>query len=160
MTQPRPFRATTRLPITRLGRTLQEERDVHLSWKRPDLNFFAAGACQILAFAFLERYPRAGFSPKFICPAPGFTGTHIYVTDGTLAFDAQGYAPEGQLLKDHRAAYRRQQRHWRADVLDIDLPLAHFCAANNHRAPWDFPPGVWQRAHAYLDQFPAPPSRA
>lgn len=45
-----------------------------------------------------------------------------------------------------------------SDKVLLDVPLAEFCAANNHRAPWDFPPGVWERALAYLATFP-PPSR-
>lgn len=126
------------------------------SWQRPDLNFFAAGACQILAFAFLERHPHAGYRPRYICPAPGMHGTHVYVTNGTLAFDAQGYTTETALLNDHRRAYQHYQPEWHADVLDIDTSLEAFCAASQHHAPRDFPPGVWARAHAYLAQFPSP----
>lgn len=129
-----------------------------LSWQRADLPFFAVGACHILAFAFLEAYPRAGFRPRFIRPAPGRGGSHVYVTDGLTAFDAQGYV-EAELLAEHRAAFLALDMAWRAEVLDLDVPLAEFCAANNHRAPWAFPPGVWGRALAYLTTFP-PPSRA
>ena len=56
-------------------------------WHRPDRHFFANGACQVLAFAFLERYPELGFHARWIKPAAGFTGNHIYVTDGIKAFD-------------------------------------------------------------------------
>jgi hypothetical protein len=52
-------------------------------WHRPDRHFFANGACQVLAFAFLERYPDLGFHARWIKPAAGFTGNHTYVTDGT-----------------------------------------------------------------------------
>lgn len=133
---------------------------MRLSWQRPDLNFFAAGACHVLAFAFLEAYPRSGFRPRWIRPAPGCGGTHMYVTDGTLAFDAQGYVPEAELLAGHRAAYLTRNPAWRADVLDVDVPLAEFCAAHHHRAPWEFPPGVWERARRYLERFTPPPPPA
>lgn len=146
-----------RVPITALRRTPAERADVRLSWARPDVNFFAAGACHILAFAFLERWPRSGFRPRLIRPAPGQGGAHVYVSDGQTAFDAQGYVPESDLLATHRAAFLALSPDWAADVLDVDVPLAEFCAANQHRAPWDFPPGVWARAHAYLDRFAAPP---
>jgi len=32
-------------------------------WHRPDRHFFANGACQVLAFAFLERYPDLDSAP-------------------------------------------------------------------------------------------------
>src|SRR5580693_6649818 len=38
-------------------------------WHRPDRHFFANGACQVLAFAFLERYPDLGFHARWIKPA-------------------------------------------------------------------------------------------
>ena len=38
-------------------------------WRRPDRHFFANGACQVLAFAFLERYPDLGFHARWIKPA-------------------------------------------------------------------------------------------
>ena len=56
-------------------------------WHRPDRHYFANGACQVLAFAFLERYPDMGFHARWVKPAAGFTGNHIYVTDGINAFD-------------------------------------------------------------------------
>ena len=148
-----------RVPITTLRRTPAECADVRLSWERPDIPFFAAGACHILAFAFLERWPRSGFSPRFIRPAPGQSGSHVYVSDGHMAFDAQGYVPESELLDAHRAAFLALSPDWSADVLDVDVPLAEFCAVNQHRAPWDFPPGVWARAHTFLSQGSAPLSR-
>jgi len=40
-------------------------------WHRPDRHFFANGACQVLAFAFLERYPGLGFHARWIKPAEG-----------------------------------------------------------------------------------------
>ena len=67
-------------------------------WHRPDRHFFANGACQVLAFAFLERYPDMGFHARWIKPAAGFTGNHIYVTDGINAFDYHGLTTEQRLL--------------------------------------------------------------
>lgn len=146
-----------RQPITALMRTPEEARDIRLSWARPDLRFFSAGACHILAFVFLETYPRSGFRPRFIRPAAGFRGSHLYVSNGDVAFDAQGYVPEDELLRSHRAALDALQPGWRADVLDVTGTLAEFCAAHDHRAPEDFPDGVWSRARRHLARFPAPP---
>jgi hypothetical protein len=40
-------------------------------WHRPDRHFFANGACQVLAFAFLERYPSpTGSTPSIITASP------------------------------------------------------------------------------------------
>src|SRR6476620_1150258 len=76
-------------------------------WHRPDRHFFANGACQVLAFAFLERYPDLGFRARWINPAPGFIGNHIYVTDGVNAFDYHGLTTEQLLLA---FGFKRAQR--------------------------------------------------
>lgn len=145
-----------RQPLTALMRTPEECQDINLSCARPDLRFFSAGACYVLAFAFLECHPRAGFRPRFIRPAVGFRGAHVYVTGGGMAFDAQGFVPEAELLGGHARAFQAAQPGWAAHVEDITVPLAEFCAGNNHRPPWDFPGDVWARALAYLRTFPAP----
>lgn len=44
---------------------------------------FACGACNILAYAFLERYQHAGFVPIWQKPADGHTGNHIFVARAT-----------------------------------------------------------------------------
>ena len=38
-------------------------------WHRPDR--------QVLAFAFLERYPDLGFHARWVKPAAGVTGNHM-----------------------------------------------------------------------------------
>jgi hypothetical protein len=53
-------------------------------WHRPDRHFFANGACQVLAFAFLERYPDMGFHAGWIKPATGFTDYHGLTTERRL----------------------------------------------------------------------------
>ncbi len=50
------------------------KHDPFRRWHRPDRHFFANGACQVLAFAFLERYPDLGFHARWIKPTAGFTG--------------------------------------------------------------------------------------
>ena len=53
-------------------------------WALPDRVFFACGACHILAYAFLRRFPDRGFRALWIRPAQGFTGNHIIVANGDL----------------------------------------------------------------------------
>lgn len=137
-------------------RTPAEKQDIQLSWKRPDLAFFSAGACHILAFAFIEQYPKAGFTIKFIRPVQGFSGMHLYVSDGVQAFDAQGYFTEAELWREYRDAHIKAFPGWEAEIIDIQVPLTEFCKANQHRPPKDFPCDVWARAQAYLATFPSP----
>jgi hypothetical protein len=88
-------------------------------WHRPDRHFFANGACQVLAFAFLERYPDMGFHARWIKPAAGFTGNHIYVTDGTNAFDYHGLTTEQRLLAFGFKRGRRFFPGWTATLVDL-----------------------------------------
>ena len=81
--------------------------DPHRRWSLPDRVFFAAGACHILAFAFLTKYPDAGFQPLWIKPAQGFTGNHVIAVRDHLAFDYHGYSHWPRLLTHmHRKANR------------------------------------------------------
>ena len=88
-------------------------------WHRPDRHFFANGACQVLAFAFLERYPDMGFHARWIKPAAGFTGNHIYVTDGINAFDYHGLTTEQRLLAFSFKRGRRFFPGWAATLVDL-----------------------------------------
>jgi hypothetical protein len=67
-------------------------------WHRPDRQFFANGACHVLAYAFLQRYSDLGFRARWIKPAAGFTGNHIFVTNERIVFDYHGLTAEGRLL--------------------------------------------------------------
>src|SRR5262245_50711903 len=76
-------------------------------WHRPDRHFFANGACQVLAYAFLDMHPDLEFRARWIKPASGYIGNHIYVTDGVVAFDYHGLMSEERLLS---LAFRRGRR--------------------------------------------------
>jgi Phosphotransferase enzyme family len=67
-------------------------------WSLPDRVFFASGACHILAYAFLNAYPNCSFAPIWIKPARGFTGNHIVVVRGDIAFDYHGYSSWSRIL--------------------------------------------------------------
>jgi len=58
-------------------------------WHQPDKRFFACGACQILAHAFLEIYPESQYHAVWVKPAEGFRGSHVFVTDNKFTFDYQ-----------------------------------------------------------------------
>ncbi|SPJ30776.1 hypothetical protein [Falsiruegeria mediterranea] len=60
---------------------------------------FGNGACHILAGVYLQAPPLPGFHAERIIPGDGFAGNHIYVTDGTVAFDYHGYTLRNRLLR-------------------------------------------------------------
>jgi len=134
-------------------------------WRLPDRVFFACGACHILSYAFLERYGSAGWRPIWIRPAVGFTGNHIYVTDGQWAFDYHGYSRGEDLLAHTFAKAERWWPRWRASVVELtpDVLISESKSKTFDglwlREPGQFRHNPLPRARAFLDRFPAPPQR-
>jgi len=128
-------------------------------WHRPDRHFFANGACQVLALAFLERYPDLGFRARWIKPAAGFIGNHIYVTDGFNAFDYHGLATEQRLLALGFKRGRRFFPGWDATL--VDLPIEGLVSEQRSRQieglwlrePKQFLYDALPRARSFLDKF-------
>jgi hypothetical protein len=81
------------------------KRDPQRRWSLPDRIFFAHGACHILAGVYLDDPPLAGFYAERIITGDGFAGSHIFVTDGVLAFDFHGYSSRARLLKHHTSMW-------------------------------------------------------
>jgi hypothetical protein len=133
--------------------------DPILRWHRPDRHFFANGACQVLAFAFLERYPDMGFRARWIKPAAGFTGNHIYVTDRINAFDYHGLTTEQRLLAFGFKRGRRFFPGWDATL--EDLPTDALVSEQRSRQfdglwlrePKQFLYDALPRARNFLDKF-------
>jgi len=128
-------------------------------WNRPDRQFFANGACQVLAYAFLERYSDLGFHARWIKPAPGHIGHHIYVTDGRAAFDYHGLTTEADLLS---LGFRRARRFFPGwDATLVDLPTDVLISEQRSRQieglwlrePKQFLHDAMPRAEAFLDKF-------
>jgi len=106
------------------------KRDPVRRWALPDRVFFGHGACHILAGAYLLVLPLPGFRPEFIQPAPGFAGTHIYVTDGTIAFDYHGYSSRTRLLAHHAKGWRARLPGWEARITPVAFDLLSTPALN------------------------------
>lgn len=127
-------------------------------WHRPDRQFFANGACQVLAFAFLERYPDLKFVARWIKPAPGHTGNHIYVTNGTHAFDYHGLTTEVRLMSLMRRRANRRFPGWSATLIDLSAEVLVSEARSREidglwlRQPDQFLYNALPRAHAFLDR--------
>jgi hypothetical protein len=139
-------------------RTDEQKRDLKGGWNRPDRPFFATGACHILAAAFLETYPCAGYAPIFVKPNGNFRGGHVLVANAEIVFDYHGYT-ERMFYFDHFAIKMgRFFPRWSAQALPLlESPAAwDFCRQTNHRHPSQFIKDPFPRAFAYLQRFPAP----
>jgi hypothetical protein len=131
-------------------------------WALPDRVFFACGACHILAFAFLERYPRASFKPLWMKPRAGYIGNHIIVTDGEAAFDYHGWSGLPALVAHAHAKAGRWWPGWSAEL--IELPVDVLVSEEKSRRydglwlrePRQFLYDALPRAHALLACFRAP----
>jgi hypothetical protein len=135
-------------------RTQAERDDPLLAWCRPDRAFFAAGACHILAWAFLNAHRGSGFRAWHIRPTSGHPGQHVFVSDGRWALDAGGWTPESVLLDVTSADYRVVYPGWACAVTGIG-DMRPWCTANRHRLPEQFPRLPWRRAHRYLRELGA-----
>jgi hypothetical protein len=135
------------------------KNDPERRWHRPDRHFFANGACQILAFAFLERYPDLGFHARWIKPTAGFGGNHIYVTDGIHAFDYHGLTTEQRLLAFGFKRGRRFFPGWDATLVDLPTDALVSEARSRRieglwlREPKQFLYDAMPRARNFLDRF-------
>lgn len=141
-----------------LMRTPAEREDPLLSWQRPDRAFFAAGACHILAFRFRELRKDEQWEVVHLRPHEGFTGNHVYATDGEWAFDFNGWTREPFLLEETARRCRTRWRGWDFDRRPFMGSLAEFCAANRQRLPSQYAADPIPRTDAYISQFdPRPP---
>src|SRR5687768_8983112 len=88
-------------------RTPEEKADANLCWSRPDEDFFAAGACHVLAAVFLVTYPCAGFRAWSVCPRPPHhRAGHVVVSRDDVIFDWAGYADRETFLVEYVQAVR------------------------------------------------------
>lgn len=142
-----------------LMRTPAERADPLRSWQRPDRAFFAAGACHILAFRFRKLHADEDWDVIHICPHAGFTGDHLYVTDGEWAFDFNGWTRETFLLEETARRCCALWPAWGFDRVPIVGSLEQFCADHHHRLPSEYAFDPRPRADAFIGGFgPRPPT--
>jgi hypothetical protein len=137
-------------------RTPAERVDPVLAWRRRDKAFFAAGACHILAWAFLDTFPAAGFFPVGVRRIGRPHAGHAYVSDGTWAFDHDGWTLEAELLTVTRRAHARSDPDIGIERLVLGLGLQAFCSAHNCADPSQFAVDPRPRALRYLARFARP----
>lgn len=140
------------------------KRDPWRRWNLPDRVFFACGACHILAWALMERYPEDNFEPRWIKPLEEFTGNHIVaVRDDGLSFDFHGWSRWPQLMAHIKTKANRWWPGW--DCTLVELPAEVLVSEAKSltydglhlREPGQFLHDALPRAQAFLDRFPSPP---
>jgi hypothetical protein len=138
------------------------KNDPVMRWALPDRVFFACGACHILAFSFLARYPHSGFKPIWIKPRKGYTGNHIFVSNDVTAFDYHGYSDARKLMAHTQTKAARWWPGWTAELIELP-PDVLVCEMKSKqydglwlREPGQFLHDALPRARAYLTRFRAP----
>jgi len=125
-----------------------------LRWALPDRIFYGHGACHILAGMYLERFPEAGYHALWLKPKEGFSGNHIFVTNGKVAFDYHGYSVLERLLLHHKKAWASRFTGWDTDIALVDFNLLNTTELNsrNMRGPDQYLGNVLKRTSRYLDK--------
>jgi hypothetical protein len=146
-------------PCLYYKRTPEEKVDKFVSWKRDDTSFFAAGACHILAHMFMElHYHEKKLTMIGLKANKDRYIHHVYVTDGTWAFDYALWTLEEELLRETKKANLSINKDWNYEKIEIKEDLDTFCKLQNHRPPAYFPYLPWERAYNYIKEFsPTPP---
>jgi hypothetical protein len=132
-----------------------------MRWSLPDRVFFAAGACHILAYAFLERHFCFGAKALWLRPEAGI-GNHVFVACGDWAFDYHGYALLDRFLSHSRRRAQRLWPGWHAQLVELPREvLVSEAKSKTYGGLWLREPGQFlhnalPRARAFLNRFPAP----
>ncbi|KLN59555.1 hypothetical protein WH96_16925 [Kiloniella spongiae] len=127
-------------------------------WNQPDRVFFGFGACHILAGVYLENAPLDGFYGEWIVPVKGYKGHHMYVTNGSIAFDYHGYSQREKLLTHYWKGWRERYVGWDANIQKIDFPLLETVELNKrkHLGPDQFFDDPIPRARQFISSFQHP----
>ncbi|WP_299350585.1 hypothetical protein [uncultured Shimia sp.] len=128
------------------------KRDPVRRWNLPDRIFFGRGACHILAGSYLKQGIGPHFYAEHIVPALGFSGSHIYVTDGRISFDFHGYALRERLLAHHWRGWRKRYPTWSGSVERVAFDLLDTKSLNARKmlGPDQYGGSALARAQAYL----------
>lgn len=146
-----------------IRRTPGAKQDQVKRWNLPDRVFFAAGACHILAYAFLERFPDCGARAFWTKPLDGSPTNHIIVMKENCAFDYHGYTKRDALMAHFRSRARRIWPEWHNELVELPPDVLISEAKSKTypglwlREPQQFLFDALPRARAYLDRFEHPP---
>lgn len=136
-------------------RTDAQKKDLVASWLRFDRSFFASGACHVLAHEFLQRKDARGFRPYMILPERGFRGGHVFVRNGSLAFDYHGWSNHAVFVNHYFRKIKRIFPGWRGDLVDISREFwtqAWFVETYSSQ-PHQYHSDPTARANAFIDRY-------
>ena len=133
-----------------------------MRWQLTDRVFFACGACHILAYAFFKHYNLENMKAIWIKPYVGYTGNHVFISNGTCVFDYHGYSEYSKFIEH---TFKRAQHYWpgwNADL--VELPIDVLISEKSSktydglwlREPTQFLHDALPRAQTYLKKFIAP----
>ena len=125
-------------------------------WALPDRTFFGYGACAILAGVFLLRTSTHGFHAERIIPGEGFAGSHIYVTDGIVAFDFHCYSLRSNLLNHFTNNWSDSyDSGWTSRLERVDFDLLSTADLNQRKmlGPDQYLEDPISRAAAFIDRI-------
>jgi len=141
-------------PAATFRRTKAERNDQRLSWQRSDQAFFAAGACHILAWAFVTGRSNSNFQIVALRKVGEKHASHVIASDGVWAFDHDGWTRESDLLAV-TAAFE-PEKPWESLLITADLGA--YRRSHDHRLPEQYAEDPWPRARAYIARFPPSPT--
>lgn len=144
-----PPAATFRRADTRPADPARDDRD--RTWRRGDQEFFADGACHILAFAAASVFPR--LSVVVLRKEGEACASHAIASDRVWAFDHAGWTLEAEILEE--TARLEPGTSW--ETIAVDRDLGSYCREHRARDRHEFAHDPWWRAIAYLAKFPPPP---
>ena len=131
-----------------------------LSWQRSDEAFFASGACHILAEIFMQLHKNEGYKIIHIKPLQHKQGDHMFATNGTWAFDFNGWSKEIDLIEVNQKACSNKFEGWNCELVEVKEDFDEYYKQTHHRLPWQYPQLPWERAYKYIENFPPhPPAR-
>ncbi len=131
------------------------KRDPEKRWALPDRIFFGHGACHILAGTYLRDPPLDGFHAERIVPVGDFFGNHIFVTDGSVAFDYHGYSSRKRLLDQFRSSWSKEYPGWDCtlEIVDFDLLCSRDLNARKMLGPDQYRHDAVVRARRFIEKY-------
>ena len=128
--------------------------DQRLAWQRPDVAFFAAGACHVLAWTCRAVHADRDVGITALRFADDGRVWHTYATWQDWAFDASGWNPEADLI-----AANERFEHRKLATVSVSHDLGEFCRVHQHRMPQDYWSDPMPRARAYVARHTPPWAR-
>lgn len=131
------------------------KQDPQRRWNLPDRIFFGHGACHILAGMFLEMQPLPSFYAEWVVPDDEFSGNHVYVTNGSIAFDFHGYSARERLVEHHRRGWSDRYQGWNAQIRKVDFSLLDTVELNARkmRGPDQYLRDPLERAQRFISRI-------